>query len=106
MNPPKLTAQTARKLKKLLPSLSDEQKRDVRKRLAEFEASAQVQADHSIYYIPSTRMRQDLGDNKVRFPVEGDFKSNGRTAMATVSHDDFESFTEWLERYGCTWQEE
>ena len=111
MNPEERYAkrQQIRRIKQNLHLLSPSERRRARKDIADFEAKpveSTNQSEHSIYYIASTKMLRDERDFKCNCPVSISSPGSKKCREITVAEEDLETFTEWLEAYGCSWQEQ
>ena len=111
MNPEERYAkrQQILRIKQNLHLLSPSERRRARKDIADFEAKPAEptnQSEHSIYYIASTKMLRDEKDSKCHCPVSISSPGSKKCREVTVVEEDMESLTEWLEAYGCSWQEQ
>jgi hypothetical protein len=91
--------------KRLIHLLPPAERLKLRKQQAAIPAVT-LPVEHTIYCLPSSRMRRDMQGSKFACPVEAIFSGKGKMLFATVSHDDFDEFTDWLDAYGCSWQEQ
>ena len=94
--------------KRLIKSLPVGARSKERRRLVE-EKEALLDAppeEHTIYFVPSSKLLWDQQNSRAACPVPSEFSGKSKTRFATVSHENLEEFTEWLDGYGCNWQEQ
>ena len=106
----KSTREQIRTLKQHYHLLTAPDRKIARQQIAEYEAKHNPQPqppiEHDVFYVASKRMLWYEQNSLCACPVIAEQTINGISRHATVSHEAFEEFTDWLEHYGCNWQEQ